>query len=97
MESYLQKLPSLSEFQQMQTDLELQSITHNKLSHQIKDIRQELEEKSSQLSNSQREVLNLKLQVKIKNFIDQVLKRSPQPKYVVSTSQHKKNLIYMIL
>ena len=73
MESYLQKLPSLSEFQQMQTDLELQSITHNKLSHQIQDIRQELEKKSSQLSNSQREVLNLKLQVKIKNFIDQVL------------------------
>ena len=73
MESYLQKLPSLSEFQQMQTDLELQSITHNKLSHQIQDIRLELEKKSSQLSNSQREVLNLKLQVKIKNFIDQVL------------------------
>ena len=93
----MQKLPSLSEFQQMQTDLELQSITHNKLSHQIQDIRQELEEKSSQLSNSQREVLNLKLQVKIKNFVDQVLKRSPQQKYVVSTSQHKKNLIYMIL
>ena len=69
----MQKLPSLSEFQQMQTDLELQSITHNKLSHQIQDIRQELEKKSSQLSNSQREVLNLKLQVKIKNFIDQVL------------------------
>ena len=66
MESYLQKLPSLSEFQQMQTDLELQSITHNKLSHQIQDIRQELEKKSSQLSNSQREVLNLKLQVKDK-------------------------------
>ena len=64
----MQKLPSLSEFQQMQTDLELQSITHNKLSHQIQDIRQELEKKSSQLSNSQREVLNLKLQVKIKNF-----------------------------
>ena len=73
MESYLQKLPSLSEFQQMQTDLELQSITHNKLSHQIQDIRQELEKKSSQLSNSQREVLNLKLQVKIKNFMDQML------------------------
>ena len=69
----MQKLPSLSEFQQMQTDLELQSITHNKLSHQIQDIRQELEKKSSQLSNSQREVLNLKLQVKIKNFVDQVL------------------------
>ena len=69
----MQKLPSLSEFQQMQTDLELQSITHNKLSHQIQDIRQELEKKSSQLSDSQREVLNLKLQVKIKNFIDQVL------------------------
>ena len=68
MESYLQKLPSLSEFQQMQTDLELQSITHNKLSHQIQDIRQELEKKSSQLSNSQREVLNLKLQVKDKEF-----------------------------
>ena len=83
----MQKLPSLSEFQQMQTDLELQSITHNKLSHQIQDIRQELEKKSSQLSNSQREVLNLKLQVKIKNFIDQVLKRSPQPKYVVSTKR----------
>ena len=66
----MQKLPSLSEFQQMQTDLELQSITHNKLSHQIQDIRQELEKKSSQLSNSQREVLNLKLQVKIKNFIN---------------------------
>ena len=64
----MQKLPSLSEFQQMQTDLELQSITHNKLSYQIQDIRQELEKKSSQLSNSQREVLNLKLQVKIKNF-----------------------------
>ena len=93
----MQKLPSLSEFQQMQTDLELQSITHNKLSHQIQDILQELEKKSSQLSNSQREVLNLKLQVKIKNFIDQGLKRSPQQKYVVSTSQHKKNLIYMIL
>ena len=73
MESYLQKLPSLSEFQQMQTDLELQSITHNKLNHQIQDIRQELEKKSSQLSNSQREVLNLKLQVKIKIFIDQML------------------------
>ena len=85
MESYLQKLPSLSEFQQMQTDLELQSITHNKLSHQIQDIRQELEKKSSQLSNSQREVLNLKSQVNIKNFIDQALSRSPQPKYVVST------------
>ena len=64
----MQKLPSLSEFQQMQTDLELQSITHNKLSHQIQDIRQELEKKSSQLSNSQREVLNLKLQVKDKEF-----------------------------
>ena len=73
MESYLQKLPSLSEFQQMQTDLELQSITHNKLSHQIQDIRQELEKKSSQLSNSQREVLNLKLQVNIKYFIDEML------------------------
>ena len=85
MESYLQKLPSLSEFQQMQTDLELQSITHNKLSHQIQDIRQELEKKSSQLSKSQREVLNLKSQVNIKNFIDQALSRSPQPKYVVST------------
>ena len=69
----MQKLPSLSEFQQMQTDLELQSITHNKLSHQIQDIRLELEKKSSQLSNSQREVLNLKLQVKIKNFIDEML------------------------
>jgi hypothetical protein len=69
----LQKLPSLSEFQQMQTDLELQSITHNKLSHQIQDIRQELEKKSSQLSNSQREVLNLELQVNINLFIDQVL------------------------
>ena len=69
----MQKLPSLSEFQQMQTDLELQSITENKLSHQIQDIRKELEKKSSQLSNSQREVLNLKLQVKIKIFIDQML------------------------
>ena len=69
----MQKLPSLSEFQQMQTDLELQSITHNKLSHQIQDIRLELEKKSSQLSNSQREVLNLKLQVNIKYFIDEML------------------------
>lgn len=82
----MQKLPSLSEFQQMQTDLELQSITHNKLSHQIQDIRQELEKKSSQLSNSQREALNLKLQVNIKNFIDQVLSLN---------SQHKKHLTYI--
>ena len=69
----MQKLPSLSEYQQMQTELELQSITHNKLSHQIQDIRLELEKKSSQLSNSQREVLNLKLQVNIKYFIDEML------------------------
>lgn len=95
LESYLQKLPSLSEFQQMQTDLELQSITHNKLSHQIQDIRQELEKKSSQLSNSQREVLNLKLQVEnFQSDLGNERSRSQRVQFAseASTSQTEKAL-----
>ena len=63
LESYLQNLPSLDEFQQIQTDLELKSITNQKFNDQLQDVRHELNAKSIELSNSQRDALKLQIEV----------------------------------
>ena len=62
----MEKLPSFADFQRTQTELELKSITEQKLSNQVEEIRHELEMKCTELSNSQRDILKLKMQVCIK-------------------------------
>ena len=59
----MQNLPSLDEYQQIQTELEMKSITHQKINHQLEDARHEIDYKSKELSKSQRDVMNLQVEV----------------------------------